>query len=743
MPSSLPQPQGNRKPEPDTTDRRFLGEWYRRTGQKPAPGDLAAIRRLIRVGLGSGILPDDTLSGLVADHQTEPKSLAALADDFEQDLPEQKREHLQILDSLRLSERIAVAGLFVNEDGHLRPPKDEGLTALQQSALRHYQRVQTKRVFEAQKKPKDAEGKPRKSKTITIPDFIDNESGLTDRAKRFLADVHYLSKVSPCWKTDLAFAADYGTTEGALNQLARRLVKSGHLLTQPNKLDARKRTLKLNYARFKHYKAPRSVGSEPTPRMASAYDPSDDALRDVGRQPTPRRVIDAQEQAQPVGNKGGYANPAAAESSGSRQNKTKETDNNNKAASRQAPGGAVVVVGSASQSGASPPDPCGEEEGKTRITANSGNRNLKSDAIPTSRNNGGNVINDNQDRDRTNGAPRHASRNGMPPGGNQSQWRRAAAPAARSATADQTLTAANAPQAQVADHSTTSRVIAFLTLAHKERFKSSLPVIEAGRSALARFCAEHENLSVPAICLVTLMAWEMIGYTDPENGFKYPHCQRSRKLEHLFRFNEEKDTFDAWEAVCESVQAQDIADENAPWLVARMKKVSKLPAESINQFFARELDNHTLEKAPDPNLPAPETIGDSIRDFEGFLRGKEGVPVAWLEGMFHHLLKHEPKLEKLSAGQRQFLFGWWRERVKYRPVHLKGYRGLDDHFEWLDAAEGLEGEVVQRALAHIKQQFKAHAESNVLEDHVTDPSFMGNAILCLRRAGIIKKVERS
>jgi hypothetical protein len=687
------------------------------------------------------------LSGLVADHQAEPKSLAALADDFEQDLPEQKREHLQILDSLRLAERIAVAALFVDEDDHLRPPKEEGLTVLQQSALRHYQRVQTKRVFEAQKKPKDAEGKPRNSRTTTIPDFIDNESGLTDRAKRFLADVHYLSKVSPCWKTDLAFAAAYATTEGAINQLARRLVKSGHLLWQRGKLDSRKRTLKPNYARFKHYKPPQGVGSEPTARRASAYVPLDEDLRDVGCQPTPRRVIDAQEQAQPVENTGGYANPAAAESSGSRQNKTKERDNNNnnKAASRQAPGGAVVVDDSASQAGAAPPDPRGEEEeeGKTGTSVNSSDHSLKSDAISDSRNNGSNAISDNQDGGRIYGISLHSSRNGMPSGGDQTQRRMAGAPAARSATAQQAPRTANAPQAQVADRSTTSRVIQFLTLAHKARFNSRLAVTPAGRNTLARFCAEHENLSVPAICLVTLMAWDMIGYKDPVNDFDFPHCQRSKYLEHLFRFKQDKDTFDAWEAVCESVEAQDVADKDALWLVARIKKITKLPTGEVDQLFAEELDNHTREKAPDPNLPAPETIGDSIDKFDSFLRGKEGVPVAWLEGMFNHLVKHEPKLEKLSAGQRQFLFGWWRERVKYNPVHLKGYRGLDDHFGWLDQAEGLEGEVVQRALAHIKQQFKAHEESNKLEDHVTDPSFMGNAILCLRRAGIIKEVERS
>jgi hypothetical protein len=154
------------------------------------------------------------------------------------------------------------------------------------------------------------------------------------------------------------------------------------------------------------------------------------------------------------------------------------------------------------------------------------------------------------------------------------------------------------------------------------------------------------------------------------------------------------------------------------------------------------LEHHTLEKAPDPDLPSPETIGDSLYDFESFLRGKEGVPVAWLERMFHHLVKDAPKLENLSAGQRQFLFGWWRERVRYHPVHVTDYRGLRDHFDWLDQAEGLEGEVVQRALAHIKQQFRAYAESK-LEDHVTDPSFMCNAITCLRRAGIIKEVKRS
>ncbi len=238
-----------------------------------------------------------------------------------------------------------------------------------------------------------------------------------------------------------------------------------------------------------------------------------------------------------------------------------------------------------------------------------------------------------------------------------------------------------------------------------------------------------------------MRAWEWLGEVDPVNGFAYPYCQNSRKFQHLFKFKDADGGFEAWEKVCETVAEPDIADRATSWLVANIKKVTKLSAEKVDRFFSEDMEKEEAQGQTeiDDSLQDPEEIGTTVSAFDDFLRGRTGVSASWLERMFNVLAKHDKHLAKFTPGQKEFLFGYWRLRVKYERLQVTYFVPLDKHFEYLDRAIDLEGETVQQALAHVKKMFRESADAKAAGDphRVTNPFCMSNVISTLNKVGIL------
>jgi DNA-binding MarR family transcriptional regulator len=722
------------------TDVQLLARWYRATGSKPHEGDIAALRKITRHWLGHGGLPDECLQELVDEYRDTGSSLHDMAGRLTSPSG-QVKEHLQILDSLALAERIAVAALF--KDGQQIEIDEANLNDSQRSALRRYRRIEMAQARAAKPK-KDKDGNEREKRTTSIPLFIDREPGLTELQKRFLAEVHYLETHGSCWKSDRAFAVDFRITEAAISQLVLRLKRRGYLRSKPKRLDARGRVLELQLDGFKFYPknqdedAPTGsdqehVRGQHTPRKETTYGTKGDDLRDVSRHLTPRKVGDEVKLTQHPNLSATYADPFSAESEKSRKAEDNSNSRKDEAASRP-----VVIVSPALQPGAPPLDP------DQPCTVRDPEADTKEEAQNPERNGSSNGSQDEVRKDKqhlapgANGAPRHSAKEKEQKGTGESQKPTREIPGQRVYSSE-----ANAPEAQPVTDDRTSRVIEFLCLAHKARFKEELPATANTLMTITRFCQQHESWNVPAICLVTIMAWDMIGKIA-ENGYEYPYCQHSRRPDHLFRFKPEKG-YDAWDRVGSDVQAGTFPKRGLAWLVAHLQSCSGLPEETVESYFRSELDSDIQEAAPDPNLPDPEKVGSRSSDFTGFLRNRKGVPVAWMEKMLQVLVQNEDwSVERLTNDQRRFLIGYWRERVKYDGCFLYGSEKLEDHTRYLDEASDLAGPIVDQALAHVGKMFRAYRREismNPLSHKVKVPHFVSNVLNDLADAGILKRVK--
>jgi hypothetical protein len=282
-----------------------------------------------------------------------------------------------------------------------------------------------------------------------------------------------------------------------------------------------------------------------------------------------------------------------------------------------------------------------------------------------------------------------------------------------------------------------------LSLAHELRFKTKLAVTREGRAAVERFCNENKGWTAPAICLVTLWAWNYIGQRDRD--YEYPHCQNSRKLSHLFRFKEDKDQYDAWDSVCSDVGGLECLEHDAFWLVTNLQAESKLSQEIVEGLFRSELDSDNKEATPDASLPDPEQIGSSSSDFTKFLKNRKGIPIAWMEKMLNVLVKNDDwTVRQLTEDQRRFLVGYWSERVKYDGCFLQGSDDLDHHTGYLEEAIDLAGSVVDQALAHVREMFNAYKREravNSFSQKIRPPHFMSNVLNNLADAGILKRIN--
>jgi hypothetical protein len=169
--------------------------------------------------LGYGRLADDTLTILVEEHAMNGWTLPQFAQDLIEP-PAEVAEHIKRLDSLSLAERTAIAPLF--QDGRPNEIDEAQLNDVQRSALHRYRRIEDE-FYRAAERRVDEHGARRTERTTTVPLWIQNQPGRTPLAKQLLADVDWLvtRNRGGCWKSDQAFAADYGSTERAINQLVR------------------------------------------------------------------------------------------------------------------------------------------------------------------------------------------------------------------------------------------------------------------------------------------------------------------------------------------------------------------------------------------------------------------------------------------------------------------------------------------------------------------------------------------
>ncbi len=529
--------------------------------------------------------------------------------------------HERALGLLSPPERTLIKGFFDDDGGQVT-----SITSLEPGPARrayaHYGRAMEDVMKHIKRRKTDAEKFP-----ISIPVFIWFQPGLSFMEKHLLADVWELQQGKlGCFKSNRGFAVELGTTVGNVADMIYRLKLCGFLEEQEGKKGERLLVLSKHFLELIG-QCPLMDQSVPTDDEVSAHLPS-------RQSPLAKASVSTDREAEQ--NPDETRMDIDESDDGDSPNLQGDSKLNQQQPQAEGADAPVVVIvegkkktGAAApvnpRRGASPPatpddpDAAAPEARKAKL-----NRKQVVQASPPAT-----------------GAPRRTA--GQKP----------ASDAAEAANASGREAGAAEGQSDPLD-ADADRFLEFYQKAHKSKFGTSATVTEADRKAV-RNLIRQDDWPVPDLALILLRAWGLIGKTAPDGIYKYGKCQQSHKIEQFVRH---------FDRICIDTRSVKLRKISVQSIAAEIAELTRFGAETVEQFFAPELEQEDAAEAePEMRLEDMPDLDEPGVSLKTLVRSTPNIPFEWVE---QKLIPHlAGRYGPLPAGKLEFLFGYWRLCKRY------------------------------------------------------------------------------